>query len=246
MAQVISPRFRTQLQASNSLPELAYQAIHDGIVCGRIKPGEALRQMDLAQELGTSARTIREALSRLVAEGLAESEPHRGVHVASFSIADQEELYRMRASIEGMAFEDAAGHISQEDLKRLKEILPLATQNPDPQVVEIARHNNQEFHWIIIRASGKRQFIRILDQIWKLMFCYYIQYELGGDQVADARKVDVTTHEAILDALVAGDGKQARRLLEQHVLVTFESQRLQMKHYLASASGPGFSKILDI
>jgi DNA-binding GntR family transcriptional regulator len=246
MAQIISPGFKLQFQASNSLPELAYQAIHDGIICGRIKPGEPLRQMDLAAELGTSARTIREALSRLVAEGLAEAEPHRGVRVASITIEDQEQLYRMRASIEGMAFEDAAGHISAEELKRLREILPYATQNPDPRAVEIARHNNEEFHWIIIRASGKRQIIRILSQIWKLMFCYFVQYELGEDQLSDARKLDVTTHEAILEALIAGDGKRARALLEKHVLVTFESQRLQMKDYLTSSAGPGFLKFIDI
>lgn len=236
-SEIFDPRFQEQLQATPSLPEVVYQAIHDSITCGRIHPGDSLRQADLARELGVSARTVREALSRLVAEGVAEYEPHRGVRVARFTVADQEELYRMRAAIEGMAFEDAAAHITPEELQHLKEIVSLASQNPDPESAAIARRYNEEFHWTIIRASRKRQFVRILDLIWKSMFTYFVGNELINDDLYGRHK-DISTHEEILDALQARDGKRARHLLEEHIEFTFEAQRRQMAEFLKLTSEP--------
>jgi DNA-binding GntR family transcriptional regulator len=230
------PRFQEQMHASSTLREQVYQAIHDSIICGRILPGEPLPQEELATELGVSARTVREALSRLVAEGVAEHEPHHSVRVTSFTVDDQEELYRMRAVIEGMAFEEAAAHITQPDLDHLREILLLASQTNDPQSAETARHYNQEFHWIIIRASQKRQFIRVLAQIWRSMFTYFVGYELIEDHLY-GRDQDVATHTAILEALGARDGKRARGLLEEHIQFTFEAQRRQMKEFLETSPG---------
>lgn len=218
-----------QSRLSNSLPEAAYQAIHDAIICGRIEPGEPLHQAELAQELGVSARTVREALSRLVAEGLAEYEPHHSVRVADLTMGDQEELYLMRVAIEGMAFEAAAEYITPQDLARLKEIMPMATQSSDPQSAETTRHYNQEFHWIIIRASGKRQFMRVLDQIWKSMFTYFVLNEVSETDLKDARQRDKDAHAAIIKALEERDGKRARALVEEHILVTSRYQSLQMK-----------------
>jgi DNA-binding GntR family transcriptional regulator len=74
-----SPRFGEFTRENHCLAEMAYQAIHDAILYGRIEPGTPLRQADLAVELGTSARTVREALSRLVVEGLVVYEPHHSI-----------------------------------------------------------------------------------------------------------------------------------------------------------------------
>ena len=99
-----SPQRFFQFSKENlGLAEMAYHAIHDAILCGQIEPGEALRQADLAEELGVSARTVREALSRLRVEGLVVYEPHHSIRAARFTIGDQEELYQMRARIEGLA-----------------------------------------------------------------------------------------------------------------------------------------------
>ena len=227
----IHPRYSRQIQNSNSLVDQVYQAIHDSIVSGRIHPGDPLPQVQLAEEMGVSARTVREALSRLVAEGLAESEPHHSVRVTRITIEDQEQLYRMRAEIEGMAFEEAAARITRKELERLKEIVDLASQTTDPESAPSAQIYNREFHWTIILASGKRQYIRMLDQIWKLMFTYFEGYELYDDHFT-RRQEDVASHTAILAALEAHDGKGARRELEHHIRITFEGQRKQMADYL--------------
>ncbi len=234
----IQPRFQNQIQNPNTLVDQVYQAIHDSIIGGRIHPGETLPQVQIAQELGVSARTVREALSRLAAEGLVEAEPHHSVRVAQFTVEDQEQLYRMRSEIEGMAFEDAAAHITQKDLDHLQEILLLASQTNDPASTDSARHYNEDFHWTIIRASGKRQFIRVLEQIWTLMFTYFEGYEQFNGHF-QRRQEDVTSHQAILKALTERNGKLARRMLEEHIRITLEGQRRYLSEYLIPSSENG-------
>lgn len=225
------PRIQKQL-ASGTLVQQVYDAIHDSIVCGRIHPGDPLRQAELAEELGVSARTVREALSRLVAEGLAEYEPHRGARVKRFTIADQEALYQMRAAIEGMAFEAAAARITDAELEYLREIIDRASQDLDPESVHSARYYNHEFHWTIIRASGSDQFIRILDQIWKSMLTYFEGTDLDDDDDFIRREEDRASHLKILEALASRNGKKARQAIEEHIRVTFEGQRRHLAEYL--------------
>jgi len=222
---------------NHSLVEMAYQAIHDAILYGRIKPGALLRQMDLAKELGISARTVREALSRLTAEGLVVHEQHHSIKVTEYTVSDVEELYLMRAAIEGMAFEAAASRLTAQDLVRLKEIVRLTTLSKDPKEMESARRYNREFHWIIIGASGKRQYMRILDQIWKTLYIYYFQFETDDLKFNEVVQNDNRMHEAIVAALEARDGKKARKLLEEHMLITFQYQSVQMRENLSPFSG---------
>jgi GntR family transcriptional regulator, colanic acid and biofilm gene transcriptional regulator len=138
--------------------------------------------------------------------------------------------------IEGMACEAAAARLTAHDLGRLQEIVRLATPGRDTESMESARRYNREFHWIIIRASGKRQYTRILDQIWKTMFIYDFQYETSDCQFQDVERLDISTHEAIVAALEAGDGELARKKLEEHILVTFQYQAVQMREYSNWAS----------
>ena len=228
---LINPRFSNINQSASTLVDQAYHAIHDSIVSGHIHPGDPLPQVQLAEELGVSARTVREALARLVMEGLAVAEPHHSVRVTRFTIEDQEQLYLMRSQIEGMAFEEAASRISEQELNYLKEIVDKASQTTDPESTASAQFYNREFHWTIIKASGKRQYVRMLEFIWKLMFTYFEGYQDMDDHFA-RRIEDLESHNTIIQALEAGDGKAARAALEKHISMTFEGQRKQMIEYL--------------
>ena len=98
--------------------DLAYQAIREAIAFGHIKPGEWLRQEALADELNVSQVTVREALSRLVAEGLAVHIPYKGVKAVLLPPAELRDVYELRALLEGFAVELAAERISPEELRK--------------------------------------------------------------------------------------------------------------------------------
>jgi len=85
----------------------------DRIVSGVLEPGSRLRQDHVAAEFGTSHVPVREAFRRLEAQGLAVSEPRRGVRVASFDLAEVKEVAEMRAALEVLALRHAAPHLTR-------------------------------------------------------------------------------------------------------------------------------------
>ena len=129
------------------LSKIAYNSIRDGISAGQVKPGEWLRQDDLAQKLGVSQATVREALKRLVSEGLAVHVPHKGVKAVTISVEDLRDIYDMRAVLESLANELAASQISQQGLALMRELLPDTVVSADSQSTDMARAANRQFHW---------------------------------------------------------------------------------------------------
>ncbi|MFJ3958450.1 GntR family transcriptional regulator [Arthrobacter sp. NPDC090010] len=86
----------------------AYQQLRQDIISWRLEPGTVLAELDQAARLGVSRTPVREALSRLIAEGLATTEGRRGVVVAELSVADLEQLFELRETLESRAAAQAA------------------------------------------------------------------------------------------------------------------------------------------
>src|SRR5215210_19437 len=82
---------------------VAARRIRDAILAGRLEPDQPLREEDLARQLGISRTPIREALLLLQNEGLVETVPNRGATVKSYDAADLDDVYTLRAVLEGYA-----------------------------------------------------------------------------------------------------------------------------------------------
>jgi DNA-binding GntR family transcriptional regulator len=82
---------------------------------GRLPPGQRLKEEKLARELGMSRTPVREALLMLESEGLVESIPRRGATVRSYAVGDLDDVYQLRALLEGYSARRAATRISTED-----------------------------------------------------------------------------------------------------------------------------------
>ena len=89
----------------------AADLIRQAIVEGRVLPGERLKEEELAQQLGISRTPVREALLILQTEGLVEASPNRGATVRSYELPDLEDMYELRALLEGNAALRAATRI---------------------------------------------------------------------------------------------------------------------------------------
>ncbi|WP_395382756.1 GntR family transcriptional regulator [Mesorhizobium sp. UC22_110] len=97
------------------------RTLADRIIAGKIEPGSRLRQDHIAEEFGASHVPVREAFRRLEAQGLAVSEPRRGVRVASFDLAEVKEVAEMRAALEVLALRHAAPHLTPAILDAAEE-----------------------------------------------------------------------------------------------------------------------------
>jgi DNA-binding GntR family transcriptional regulator len=210
--------------SSPLLSDIAYQSIRDGMLSGKLGPDEWLRQEHIAQELGVSQATVREALNRLVLEGLATRVPHKGVRPIRVSREDLRDLYDIRASLEGLAVEVAAATMSAEDIQEMRRLLAQTKERDDARSSEAAREANYLFHSIPIAATRRKHLERILEQVWQLIgpymrIAYGRSWAPGRSREERAEKLtqDFEDHAAIVAALEQGDGRQARRALNAHV-----------------------------
>ena len=206
-----------RLTQKNTLVETIYQIIADGIKSENLKPGQRLRQEEVAQSLNVSPRTVREAFKKLLGDGLLVSEPYKGVRVASMTLKDQIELYEMRLLLEPRVVEKAAGKLSNSELDRLREIMPEAAIGKVNIPIAQIRERNREFHLIPIRASGMDQYIPILERLWELITTFFSQKEEHWQDYKESGEEDHQPHALILDALENGDGLLARKILEAHI-----------------------------
>jgi DNA-binding GntR family transcriptional regulator len=209
-------------RAPQRLSDAVFDALRKAILDGKLAPGEWLRQEALAQELGVSQITVREALNRLVGEGLCIHVPYKGVRVIAPSLDDLEDIYAIRGLLEGLAVELAADRITLEELARMRELLPATIVDADSGSVTRAREANREFHEIAIRASDRQFLIQILRQVWDWIdpLMSYAR-TLGTDEGAEIRKRwggrDSIQHTRLLEALEAGDGPRARQVATEYV-----------------------------
>jgi len=147
--------------------------IRDMILNGQFKPGDRLRQNDLADTFGVSTMPIREALRQLQAEGLVVFYQRRGATVAELSVSDYEEIYRIREELETLACRWAAEDFDRISVSRLKTLLAeIETAEQDlenvPQRLKLVR----EFFFTIFEASEKEYLLRILSSLWDLSHQY--------------------------------------------------------------------------
>src|ERR1043165_1359321 len=106
------PKEESELIQKRPLKEDIFDVLHEKIISGTYKPGQWLRQDDIATQLGVSMTPVREAFDLLVASGLAERVAYRGVRVREIATKDIIEAYGLRLYLEVMIAEEAARHIT--------------------------------------------------------------------------------------------------------------------------------------
>ncbi len=212
---LLDPALVRQRMQTVGLADTAYQMIREAMLAGRIKPGTWLRQRDLAAELGVSQVTVREALNRLIAAGLATRERFRGVRTTAAADSGASDLVTLRAMLEGWAAEQAAAHIGAAELARLRSLLPHSTDHVR-RTLSSVYDADREFHWGIIRASQSQHIIHLLQYVWDALPSG-ASPGLHLDEAAAIARANARAHRQILDAFETADGPRARRLIAEHV-----------------------------
>jgi DNA-binding GntR family transcriptional regulator len=201
------------------LADAVFESLSKGVIDGRLEPGMWLRQEALAQELGVSQMPVREALKRLVAEGLAERIPYKGVRIVEYSPEDIVDICTNRLVLESLAIRFATPLITEELLQRLRRNIQEIEQNTGPEFISRRRELNAEFHLSIYRACGRQYLIRLIELLWKL-FPSVMLYEGMLRQIEllpDRLEREVSEHKIILSALEKRDAEMAENVTRQHI-----------------------------
>lgn len=189
----------------------AYQALHDQIVDGRLKPGARLREGEIAEAMGLSRTPVREALRRLESDGLLSHEPHKGAVVRQLDYQAANELYLMREVLEGTAAALAARHMAEAELAAIYDILAAEEAvNDDPK--EAARLN-KVFHRALCHGAHNRYLLDMLDSL-SLAMALLGQTTLS---LSDRKENSLVEHRQILDAIAAHDPDTAEAAARAHI-----------------------------
>lgn len=185
------------------------RALADRIVRGELAPGERLRQDHIALEFGASHVPVREAFRRLEAQGLAVSEPRRGVRVADFGLGDVREVAEMRAALEVLALRHAIPNLTAAILDDAEAATQEGDKAIDVRSWEIA---NRRFHRLITAPCNMARLMETIDGLHAASARFLFSAWRAGWE----RRTD-TDHRAILDALRGGRAEEAVRILDGHV-----------------------------
>ena len=188
------------------------ERLRTAIVNGSLKPGSQLSEVELATSFGVSRGPVREALQRLVQEGLLLSEPHRGVFIPVLTDDDVSDIYVAREALESAAIRSIVtngtfGVVSQE-LGQYVAQMESAAAEGDWEAVGDA---DLEFHVALVDASGSPRLRRMFSTvISETRLC------LGALTAAEARADLVPEHRQICDLMQAGKTDQALAVLRKH------------------------------
>lgn len=203
--------------------DVAYNRLIKSIKDGVYKPGERLRETEVGKRLSLSRTPVREALRRLEAEGIVEHRARIGAVIKTLDHAEVVELYEMRIVLEKTAAAMAAKHASAaeiDELEALNRLIEEAVENS-----ERAASINQEFHGVIYRATRNRF---LLDAARGLNSALLL---LGPTTFADAARIRVVVeqHDAIIDAIRAGDAARAETAAEAHLQASMRHRLMALR-----------------
>ena len=210
----------TELIQRRPLKEDIFDVLHEKILSGIYKPGDWLRQEDIATQLGVSMTPVREALDLLVSAGLAERVPYRGVRVREMSTKDVVEAYGLRLILEAIIAQEAAKNIKPEQVTSLERMLSEMKKHDSLEAVSSERKSSREFHSAIAEATRNDLLIKLYAVVanafpdWLLYEALFRYPELIAGSMASTHQ----EHVAIVEALKNGDAAQAARKSIEHLL----------------------------
>jgi DNA-binding GntR family transcriptional regulator len=195
--------------------DYAYTRLRDGILSGEFAPGTVLQQGLLAKTIGISTTPLREAMRRLMSEGLVELDAHRDARVSSLTAEEARDLLEVRLSLDPLAASLAANRRTKDDIRRMRETLTcIEPLRSNPSVNDLQTH--RAFHSAVYEASHNDLLIATLNGLWDKADRYR-RLGLEVERSQEERDQKDREHRELFDAIVAGDGDTAAAVMLQHI-----------------------------
>jgi DNA-binding GntR family transcriptional regulator len=202
------------------------------ILSGEAPGGTRMPQADLAQQFDASITPVREALRLLEAEGLLESEPHRGVRVAGIGLDKAKVTYVVRRLVETYAMRRVTTRVSPRDLAQAHTLLDRMQLDTESGNLDAFRQGNRDFHFYFYGRSGIPALTEQIEGMWKAF-----PLDLTLSTVERARRSH-QEHIAILEALESGDVDAVAAATEAHISQGFDTMARSLGASDAQAPGP--------
>lgn len=180
--------------------------MREAIINGELKPGQHLVEQVIAERFQVSRSPVREALAALQKLGLVEHVRHRGNFVSEMNVEQYQEIYRIRATLEGLVCSLAAPHTTEADVAELHALNREMREAMHDAEAFLAV--NARFHRVIHRISRSPIAAQLIEELWDKCSVFRRAYLSTREAMLES----IRDHEMITDALAARDAELAKVL----------------------------------
>ena len=200
--------------------DIAYRTVRQWILDGELTPGQRLIEEDVAQRVGVSRTSLRDCLRRLAADGLVRTEASRGTFVLALDTGEVDEVFQLRAMLEGHAAGLAAQRAGDDTLDALDALADeidslLGSGLEGDQLFNRFQGYNNRFHQVLLGASGSARLTTIARPLLDLPLVTLKQHAWPGE--VSVRRSN-QQHREVIEALRARDATLARLRAQSHIL----------------------------
>jgi DNA-binding GntR family transcriptional regulator len=207
-----------------TVSDRVFEALREKILRGDIAADSPIRQDTLAAELGVSKIPVREALSRLEAQGLVTSFPHRGYVVRPLTREEAEDVFDLRLKLEPDAAAMGSERATDTDREAARDAFAALDRALRTRSSDTGRRN-REFHLSLIRPSGRDVAVETIERLLTLAERYVSVHLKPTGRPDRARR----EHEDLLEAWLTRRTKALRKLTEEHIVATLKDLRGQLR-----------------
>lgn len=192
-------------------------SILNAIATGYLKAGEKIVEQTIANEMNISRAPIREAIRELAAQGILEYAPKKGATVAVLTKKSIEETYSLRALLESTAVVLAIDYLTENDLKKLKELSKEMTLSLKKQDIETFIKYDVEFHNIICDRSNHTKLKKLIEN-FVLQTQLYMRMSKYNMLVDSNLSLEYGIHDKLIEFIEKKDKKSAEEEMKAHIL----------------------------
>jgi DNA-binding GntR family transcriptional regulator len=199
------------LDTYRPLRDVVFETLRDAIIQGKLKPGERLMEIQLAEEMGVSRTPVREAMRKLELEGLIVMVPRKGAYVAGISVKDIVDIFEVRAALESLAAGLAAERITEEELEELERALVQISEAGSN--IDAVVRTDTGFHEIIYRASRNQRLLQIITNLQE----HIQRFRTTSLSRPGRTKTAIEEHRQIVEAISERNVELAQALAREHI-----------------------------
>lgn len=206
----------------------AYDYIRKAVLNGEFQPGERLIENTLVDLIGVSRTPIREAIKLLATDNYLVMKPNSGAAVANWSEQELEDIFHLRAMVEGAMAERAVKSITSEGIEQMiasADAIDEILGNGEPFDIPRFLEENHKFHTVIRIAADSE----IMKQTLTRLISPPIIYQVANNYSLDELQRSNSHHREIIDSMIVKDGYWAKHAMQTHVRSSYNRMRTIMK-----------------
>lgn len=204
-----------------NLGDDVYRILWSRILSRDLHPGDKLSDLKLSAELGVSRTPVREALHRLLQDGVIRARPNHGFFVTSFNATDIDEIFEVRAALEALALRSVVHRFPGEDygwaLEQLDDVQRMIEAACNESEIIAANEQflamDQGFHRFLLDNSGNQRLVTMVNGLWAQISVF----QKAGTYVPGYIDVALVQHRQIIQLLRDRRHDEAIDALEHHI-----------------------------